>query len=253
MDISYLPFSFPGIQNVRCLFQTRPGGASAKNYSGGNISFVTKDTPQHVFANRRALQRAIRYPFSELSQVHGNELVFEPLATPAEGFRQSTDGSLPEADGQATTQKGLALMIKTADCQPILLAHRSGQYIMALHVGWRGNKNDFIFKAVGEFCEQYKVHAKDVFAVRGPSLGPQVAEFIHFAEEWGEEFSPWYCAAEKNMDLWSLTRHQLQKSGLPSSQIFGIDMCTYSMPHMFFSYRQEKESGRQASLIWIKS
>ncbi len=253
MDISSIPFSFPGIKQVRCLFQTRPGGNSAKNYAGGNISFVTKDTPQHVFANRRALQRAVGCPFSELSQVHGNTLIFEPKPTPPEGFRQQMDGCLPEADGQATSQKSLALMIKTADCQPILFAHKSGQYIMALHVGWRGNRNDFISTAVAEFCEKYSVQAQDLFAVRGPSLGPQVAEFIHFDAEWGEEYAPWYNAVEKTMDLWSLTRSQLQQSGIPLAQIFGLDMCTYSMQQMFFSYRQEKESGRQASLIWIKA
>ncbi len=253
MDISYIPFSFPGMKQVRCLFQTRPGGHSAKNYAGGNISFVTQDIPQHVFANRRALQRAAGCPFSELSQVHGDTLIFEPSLTPPEGFRQSIDGVLPEADGQATSQKNLALMIKTADCQPILLAHKSGQYIMALHVGWRGNKIDFIAKAIDEFCAKYQILAKDILAVRGPSLGPQAAEFVNFAEEWGNDFAPWYDAVEKTMDLWTLTRDQLHKSGLPLAHVFGLDMCTYTMQHMFFSYRQEKESGRQASLIWIKA
>ncbi len=253
MDITYIPFSFPAVPKVRCLFQTSPGGHSGKNYAGGNISFATKDVPQHVFANRRTLQRAVGCPFSELSQVHGDELVFEPMATPAEGFRHNPELSLPEADGQATSKAGLALMIKTADCQPILLSHKSGDYIMALHVGWRGNRMDFITKAVAGFCETYSVHAQDVLAVRGPSLGPQVAEFVNFQEEWGDAYMPWYTAAEKTMDLWALTRHQLRQSGIPEAQIFGLDLCTYSMQSMFFSYRREKESGRQASLIWIKN
>ncbi len=253
MDISYIPFSFPGVPRVKCLFQTRPGGASAKSYGGGNISFATKDTPQHVFANRRTLQRTVGCPFSELSQVHGDTLIFDPPTTPAEGFRLAPEGTtLPEADGQATSQAGLALMIKTADCQPILLAHKSGQYIMALHVGWRGNKIEFIASAVAAFCAKYAIHAHDVFAVRGPSLGPQMAEFVNFAEEWGDEYKAWYDAADSTMDLWALTRHQLYGAGLPHRQIFGLDMCTRSLHHLFFSYRYEKESGRQASVIWMK-
>ncbi len=253
MDITYIPFSFPGVANVRCLFQTRPGGASAKSYSGGNISFTTKDTPQHVFANRRTLQRTVGCPFSELSQVHGDTLIFEPSSTPPDGFRNAQNGArLPEADGQATSQVGLALMIKTADCQPILLAHKSGKFIMALHVGWRGNRNDFILSAVASFCEKYALKASDVFAVRGPSLGPQMAEFVNFDAEWGSAYEAWYDAAEKTLDLWALTRHQLYSAGLPQRQVFGLDMCTRTLHMLFFSYRYEKESGRQASLIWMK-
>ncbi len=253
MDISFIPFSFPTIERVRCLFQTRPGGSSAKSYGGGNISFATNDNPSHVFANRRALQKAAGCPFSELSQVHGDVLIFDPVSTPPEGFRHSPDLALPEADGQATAKVGLALMIKTADCQPLLLAHKSGTAIMALHVGWRGNKKGFIAKAVAEFCEKYQVCAEDLFAVRGPSLGPQMAEFINFDEEWGADYVTWYTAVEQTLDLWALTRHQLQETGIPSRQIFGIDMCTRALYNLFFSYRYEKDSGRQASLIWIRS
>ena len=53
------------------------------------------------------------------------------------------------------------------------------------------------------------------------------------------------------MDLWGLTRRQLQRAGLPERQIYGLDLCTASNNGQFFSYRREKRSGRQASLIWI--
>ena len=51
------------------------------------------------------------------------------------------------------------------------------------------------------------------------------------------------------MDLWGLTRRQLQQAGLPERQIYGLDLCTASNNGQFFSYRREKRSGRQASLI----
>lgn len=38
-----------------------------------------------------------------------------------------------DGDGLATSRPGLGLLIKTADCQPVLLAHRSGRHIAALH------------------------------------------------------------------------------------------------------------------------
>ena len=154
-----------------------------------------------------------------------------------------------------TTQDGLALMIKTADCQPILLAHEGGRHILALHSGWRGSRADFAFAAVGEFCARYALDPAELWAVRGPSLGPAAAEFVNFAQEWGEDFAPWYCERWRAMDLWALTRSQLMRAGLRPERILGLDICTFEGHEMFFSHRHARkygsEAGRQASLIWI--
>ncbi len=245
MDITGIPFSFPGIASVRCFFQTRIGGQSLDAYGGGNISYATKDKREHVLANRKALITHTNCPFSELSQIHGDSLVFDPQSTNVDSIPEH------EADGQATNKKNLALMIKTADCQPVLLAHKNGQHIMALHVGWRGNRMHFIQSAVASFCDYYGLFAHDIMAVRGPSLG--LAEFVNFHEEWGNAYTAWFNAKNNIMNLWGLTKHQLQEAGLKAEHIFGLDLCTVSMNDMFFSYRKEKESGRQASLIWIAS
>ena len=37
------------------------------------------------------------------------------------------------------------------------------------------------------------------------------------------------------MNLWRLTRDQLLEAGLPDEGIFGLDLCTASMPDSFFS------------------
>ena len=87
-------------------------------------------------------------------------------------------------------------------------------------------------------------------AVRGPSLGPARAEFIHFDTEWGADFRPWFQPESRTMDLWGLTRHQLMEAGLLSRHIFGVDICTASNPRLCFSHRHHPASGRQASLIW---
>ena len=247
MAVTFWDFRFPGLCGVRCIFQTRVGGHSVGAYGGGNISFATEDERGCVQRNRRALQQGLGLTaMAELSQVHGDALVFEPEAVPVDGL------SSYEADGHATSRRGLGLMIKTADCQPILLAHAGGQHIMALHAGWRGNRMDFPGSAVRRFCEHYRLNPQDLLAVRGPSLGPDMSEFVNFEQEWGADFAPWFDACQRTMDLWSLTRHQLQEAGLRPSRIFGLDCCTATMNELFFSYRREKASGRQASIIWLE-
>ncbi len=209
-----MEFSFPKIKNVKCFFGT-----------------IKEDLNLD-----RDLTR-------ELNQVHQDSVIFNPDILSEQ----------PQADGHATNEKGIYLKIKTADCQSILISHKSGKYIMALHVGWRGNRINFIGKAIDEFCNTYNVSANDIMAVRGPSLSPQVSEFINFDSEWGQDFIGWFSICNQTMNLWELTNHQLMQSGIPKENIFGIDMCTFSMKDSFYSYRRQKEKAlRQNSYIWIE-
>ena len=249
MSVSYIPFVFPGVPQVRCAFQTRAGGVSLGEFGGGNIAFTVQDKPEHVIANRRSMLEGLRpqgmTAWAELMQVHGDGFVFEPEAVACE------TPVTAEGDGMATERPGLGLLIKTADCQPILIAHKSGAYIAAMHAGWRGNRCDFPITGVARFCERYGLEPRDLLAVRGPSLGPGKAEFVNFGKEWGEPYLPWFDASSKTMDLWGLTRHQLERAGLLPRNIYGLDICTASNNEQFFSYRCARRSGRQASLVWI--
>ncbi|MDR3358945.1 MAG: polyphenol oxidase family protein [Desulfovibrio sp.] len=240
-SIRYIPFTFPGIANVHCAFQTR---------RGGNIAFSAGDDPARVAANRESLRRILDVgPMAELEQVHGDEIIFEPA--PVHWRTSPHAGQTDRGDGLATRRRGLALLIRTADCQPLLLAHRSGEYIAALHVGWRGNRRAFPVSGTERFCRRYGLDPGDVLAVRGPSLSPPRAEFVNFDAEWGKSFRRWFDSASGTVDLWGLTRSQLLEAGLAERHIYGIDLCTADNSDLFFSYRREKTCGRQASLIWI--
>ena len=72
-----------------------------------------------------------------------------------------------------------------------------------------------------------------------------------FEAEFGEAFRPYFDHRTRRVDLWRLTRDQLVAAGLSRDRIFGLDLCTRSLP-LFFSYRRDKTTGRQASLIWIR-
>ena len=250
VPISYIPFVFPGLDSVRCAFQTRPGGVCRGEYGGGNISFSVGDDAALVAANRESLLAGLQPQglrrWAELQQVHGDVMAFEPTPVACDAV------AVEEGDGMATAEPGLGLLIKTADCQPILLAHKSGRYVAAMHAGWRGNRCDFPLSGVVRFCERYDIRPQDVFAVRGPSLGPGKAEFVNFDKEWGPQFVPWFDEESRTMDLWGLTRHQLVQAGIPTRNIFGLDICTASNNDQFFSYRCARASGRQASIIWIE-
>ncbi|GAB6178038.1 polyphenol oxidase family protein [Desulfobaculum senezii] len=247
MDMSYIPFQFPGLDKVNCYFGTRMGGDDKGPFDNANISLEVGDNPDHVIESRKALQRQLGFEtWQEVRQVHGPQMIFEPEPTDIE-----VEGSI-EADGIATTAPGRALIIKTADCQPILLAHASGKYVAALHVGWRGNALHFPTSGVKAFCREYDLPPEEVYAVRGPSLGPGWSQFQNFHDEFGKAFKDYFDPDTASVDLWRLTRDQLLSAGIRPGHIFGLDLCTYSLPEMFFSYRRNNTCGRMASMIWIE-
>lgn len=235
-DAGCIPFVFPSLPNVRCVFTTR---------FAGNLSLHGREGAERetAIAARKSLFEKLGVDsWSELQQVHGETFIKNPEPT-------AVDRNPPvEADGHATGRKRHALCIKTADCQGLLLAHPAG-HVAAVHVGWRGNVLRLVQTAVAAFCLDHALDPAEVCAVRGPSLGH--AEFVNFSREWPAVFAPWYDPASHCVDLWSLTRRQLSEAGLKSQNIFSIDLCTYSLNSLFFSHRR-KDAGRQMALIWME-
>lgn len=226
-----IPFAFPGLPGIRCVFTTR---------AAGNLSLYRGDR-EKTLAARRALAAALGFAaWSETHQIHGDTVIINPAPTSLE------DAPALAADGQATDEADHALCVKTADCQPILLAHPRG-CVAAVHAGWRGNVLQFPGSAVAAFCAAYSLDPAEVRAVRGPSLG--YAEFVNFSREWPDSFAPWYDRHTRRVDLWSLTRCQLTQAGLAPGNIYSLDMCTYSLNSTFFSHRKG-DAGRQAGIIW---
>ena len=247
VDLSLLSFSFPALPRIHCIFPLRSFYAiQSTNPFAGNLSYTVHDTADDVTKRRAYILDSCKdLGLEEIfdgAQVHGKHVLFEP---------REEDRST-EADGLATSKPHQGLFIKTADCQSILIAEKSERSVLALHVGWRGNRSNFIHEAIEQFCTTYSVSPKDLFAVRGPSLSPQRAEFVHFASEWPENFLPFFSRETQTMDLWALTRFQLQQCGVPENHIFGIDLCTISNPSCF-SYRSERNAGRLGGIIWIGS
>lgn len=233
----FIPFAFPGVPQVGCAFTTA---------LAGTMGLMRETEKSGAVENRKNILARLGVScWAEVKQVHGDAVVRDPEPT-AVDFQPEQ-----EADGTCTREKGLALVVKTADCQPILMADRRGRAIAALHSGWRGNAVNFPITGLERFCEAYDLEPGDILAVRGPSLGPAAAEFVNFDKEWPPAFAAWFDAERRTMDLWNLLRHQLMTAGIPPGNIFSLDLCTHSLPQLFFSHRRG-HTGRQASLIWIR-
>ncbi|MDO9264113.1 MAG: laccase domain-containing protein, partial [Desulfosalsimonadaceae bacterium] len=84
-----------------------------------------------------------------------------------------------------------------------------------------------------------------------PSLGPCCSEFVHYRTEIPEPF--WrYKDRRDHFNFWAITRDQLADCGIQRQNIELSNLCTKCNDHVFFSYRQAKQTGRFVSAIGLK-
>ena len=81
-----------------------------------------------------------------------------------------------EGDALTTNVPGILLVIRTADCLPILLVDEKNRAVAAVHCGWRGTEKRILEKAVRAMGEFYGSKAGDLLAALGPCIGPACYE-----------------------------------------------------------------------------
>ena len=235
-DGEHLAIDLPG---ARALFTTRRGGYSGGPYESLNLGRFTDDEPAAVERNREALERHLGVRFAYGRQVHGVRVQRVTVAPPG--------GGVPaDADGQATSLRGLAPMVLTADCLPIAVA--GGGAVAMLHAGWRGLAAGVVAEGVSAVREL----GDDVLltAAIGPGAGGccyEVSDDVH------EAFAQYGTRVRRGrtLDLAAVARIQLERAGVAT--IHDIGLCTIcSDPGLFFSHRRDHGvTGRQAGIAWL--
>jgi len=81
-----------------------------------------------------------------------------------------------EGDALLTNAPGLLLVIRTADCLPVLLFDEPNQAVAAVHCGWRGTERRILEKAVRAMGEAYGSKPEEMIAALGPCIGPACYE-----------------------------------------------------------------------------
>ena len=242
MDI-WLPANWPAPPWVYAGITTRQGGISEAPFDSLNLALHVGDHADSVTQNRRLVSEALNLPSEPiwLNQIHGNHIIKGTM----------TDGPAT-ADGSYTNQRRIVCTVMTADCIPLLLCHRSGTEIAAIHVGWRGLCAGIIPAAIDTFHGD----VVDLLAWMGPHIsatyyevGDEVRNACTAVDEDTETGFTRNHHGRWQANLEEITRIILINNGLTS--IYSAGRCTFSENHCFFSYRREKRTGRMASFIWM--
>ncbi len=262
----WLEPDWPAPAGVRAVCTTRAGGVSLPPYGSLNLGLHVGDDASAVAHNRSVLAQALGTAPAWMNQVHGTALLELPMPVQA-------PADVPTADSAWTAARGPVCTVMVADCLPVLLCSADGNWVAAVHAGWRGLAGTGGFGVLEATLESFRPEAQvntaldaiDLIAWLGPCIGPQAFEvgpevrdaFLQdlpdpaLAGPVSACFVP-LGQGKYRADLADLARQRLAALGV--SRVYGNDgspaWCTVGNPSRFFSHRRDRVSGRMAACIW---
>ena len=246
-------------------FSTRVGGVSAPPFDALNLQSVQanariaegepRDSDAFIRENHARFAEAAGLARDavvvEVSQVHGCTVV---------AARDAARERVP-ADAITSARGGHAILIRIADCVPVLLACPRTGAVAAVHAGWRGVVAGIVPAAI-DALRSLGCAPNELLAAVGPSIsvrhfeiGPEVAEELTRANLGACVAAPGICGItgrepKHHADLVLGVRLQLERAGVERANIDADPPCTYADRARFHSFRRDgARSGRLAALI----
>jgi len=246
-------YTFPHLGwGVKHAIFTRLGGLSHSPYDGLNVGHLVGDEDKAVEANHRIIYEMIALSAEEVvtaRQVHSCSVA---VVGPKDKGR-----IVPATDGLVTETPGLGLMLRFADCLPILLYDPQKQVIGLGHAGWRGTVGLLAQRLAQTMGEEFGCRLAQVRAGLGPAIGPCCYSVGEEVREAVQAVLPDSSGAlvERGdgvyLDLWEANLWQLRQLGIQRIEVGKI--CTACNTAEFFSYRAEGErTGRFAVLMFLQ-
>ena len=233
---------------------TRHGGTSPAPWAELNLGSLVGDDASRVLENRRRVFQAIERPLESLYdvwQVHGTNVVCAEAPRPSTALHQKADVIL-------TDNPGVTLLMRFADCVPILYYDPIHRVVGLAHAGWQGTVRLVAEAAVKAMQAVYGSRPEDILVAIGPSIGmhhyevgPDVIQEVE--NSFGSDASSLLPAQDGavKFDLWAANRLVLEKAGIRCIDMANI--CTACHSKDWFSHRGEKgKTGRFGVVIGLR-
>ena len=241
-------FRYPSLSRYTQLVHgtfTRQGGASSPPYDFLNTSYDVGDLPRNVTSNLTIIKNALgANHLIFMNQSHGNGIfVFRP-----EHIDRKVE--TPSVDAVITDTPNIAILVKQADCQGVIIFDPEKRVVANVHCGWRGNVKNILANVVTQMKHNFGCKGHNLLATIGPSLGPCCAEFVGHEKIFPTNFEG-FMVHENYFNLWAISEWQLLNAGLRQEHIEISSICTRCRTDLFFSYRGEGKTGRFGSVVML--
>jgi len=213
-----------------------PTGIIHTQFIGADSEFAATDVSARYAKILAAHPQLRSLAFTE--QVHGDATLAAQNIAPGAQL-------IGEGDALVTREKNVALLIRTADCIPILFFSASEPVIGAVHAGWRGLKKNILTRCIAGSG----VSAKNLQFVVGPSISGQSYEV---GEEVAREFAPEHsydtAGGKFMLDLKSVLNAEFAALGVGVANVAWHDADTLKTSAWYSARRGN--SARNFALVW---
>ena len=251
-DLEYLAAENISVPHA---FTTRVGGVSEGYLSSLNLGLHRGDDPENVRENYNRLAKSVGFDVKNLVLANQTHSDIVRVVTDKDCIGSLSHRDYPECDGLVTNTPGVALMVFSADCTPILLHDPVTGAVGAVHAGWRGTASGIVKNAVETMVSAFGCKAENICAAIGPNIGGCCFETDADVPEamvaaLGEEAKA-FIRPEKEkfyLDLKQINALWLCRSGIRDITI--SKHCTACCPDLFWSHRVTKgKRGSQGGII----
>ncbi len=186
--------------------------------------------------------------FVMADQTHSTEVRVIEEADFGSGFL-AHKAAIPIVDGFVTDLSNVFIVIKGADCTPILVYSKSKNIVGGCHSGREGTKNGIVKEVISKMLEVYGASLDDLIVMVGPAISGenyQVSEEIYndFINITGLEQS------YRKIDMQKVIFRDVLEMGIKRENVQLDSVCTYA-DSRYFSYRRDKSKDRQLAIIGI--
>ncbi len=231
---------------------TRHGGVSPVPFDSLNLSNAVGDEPANVAANLAHLHDALG--LDGAATVTANQAQADRIAVVDAALRGTRVAGV---DALLTKEPGVPLLLRFADCVPILFLDTVHDVVGVAHAGWRGTVARVAAKTACRMFETFGTRPADLLACIGPSIGPccyQVGEEVVRRVRTELEDADALLIGRDGatfFDLWQANARQLQSLGVDRIEVAGV--CTADHTNDFFSWRAEQgKTGRFGAVLALK-
>lgn len=239
-------------------FTTRLGGVSTGHLASLNIGIHRGDDPENVAENYRILEALLGIRTEDFVVTRQTHSDIVRMVNRADRGNALIDGASPECDGLITNEPGVALVVFTADCTPILLHDPVTGAVGAVHAGWRGTAAGIAARAVEAMMENYGCGPEDIRAAIGPNIGQccfetdeDVPQAMVAALGTDAQASIRKAGSKYYVNLKELNALWLRRMGVAHIEISSD--CTACQPQRFWSHRVTGgQRGSQGAVIVCK-
>ena len=230
-------------------FSTRLGGVTRLPHAASmNFTTSTGDSEENVAENYRIFLSTLGLEFEgrvSSHQIHSAKVRYVTEADRGRAFE--------DCDGFVTDRQGVVLIVKTADCVPILLADAKAGVIGAVHAGWRGTVNEIAANAVEEMVRlgalRENIRVAIGACIHECCFEVQQDFYDAVAAIQGKAFADTHIRKKDGKmqgDLVSMNLAILEKAGIAKEQIDLSGECTCCAPETYHSHRATK--GRRGTM-----